>query len=418
MTTTNKIPAELDARLVAIIQAGRVKVPPYPAIAMRLGLLLKRPDYEMGELAALITSDQALSAAVLRAANSARNRGNTPIHSLTDAVSRIGSNELVRLAFAIGLGKEASKDGVLLDLRRTVWRQSVWSAFLCRELARRWSLEPDAAFLCGLLHDFGRVVALSCLEEILISSGAEIKLSPARCCQVVEAYHVEIGMVMAEKWALPAMVADVIRDHHYVPAAPSRDYVDLVRASDQVVALMESSLVVEREDLTGITSLDPAGRDYVADLLPALPGLVEGLDPQAGTAMPRVSQYMRIELDNSERPGADDVIHHTDLEASCRVFGDEVRCNVIGLSPRRLQLLSTRAYAPQTVVQLTLDGEDGPFRMWCTLTSMRSQMRRYGERFVLELKPFALTATAKLGWAQLLAAKASGPPPAVAPATR
>jgi putative nucleotidyltransferase with HDIG domain len=410
----SKIPVELDERLVQIVQSGNVKVPPYPAIAMRLGLLLKRPDYSVSELSALVASDQAMSAAVLRNANSARMRIGT-LHSLADALQRIGSNELVRLAFAIGLGKEASRDGVLLDLRRTVWRQSVWSAFLCRELAGRWRLDPEPAFLCGLLHDFGRVVALSCVEEILVSSSSPIKLSPQRVCQVVEAYHVEIGMVMAEKWSLPVEVADVIRDHHHVPATPGRDHVDLVRATDQVVTLMETSLVVERSDLESIASLSADERDYIADLLPALPGLVEGLDPQAGAALPRISQYMRIQVDATDAAAAEDLIHHADLDATCRVFGDDNRCDVIGIGPRRLQLLSTRAYAPQTVLQVTLDGDGGPFRMWCTLSSIRQQMRRHGQRYVLEVKPFALTATAKLGWAQLLAS--STPPPGAPPAS-
>lgn len=400
----NQIPQELDERLVAIIRSDRVKVPPYPAIAMRMTMLLKRPDYSMAELAALVTSDQALSAAVLRAANSARMRTGSAVTSLSEAVSRVGSNELIRLAFAIGLGKEASKDGVLLDLRRMVWRQAVWSAFMCRELARRWKLDPDAAFLCGLLHDFGRVIALACVEEILVSSGTKIQLSSDRTVQVVEAYHIELGMVMAEKWSLPAMVAEVIRDHHYVTMV-KRDQVGLVRATDQIVTLMESSLVVERTDLDSIDTLTPEERDFVTDLLPALPGLVEGLDPQAGTPMPRVSQYMRIAIDNQEPAATEDVLHHADLEASCQVFGDETRCNVIGIGSRRLQVLSPRAYAPQTVIQIALDGDEGPFRMWCTLSSIRPQMRRHGERFVLELKPFALTAVAKLGWAQLLATR-------------
>ncbi len=226
------------------------------------------------------------------------------------------------------------------------------------------------------MHDFGRVVALSCLEEILVSASSTIRLSPQRVCQVVEAYHVEIGMVMAEKWSLPPVVADVIRDHHYMPGSSSRDYVDLVRATDLIVALMETSLLVEREDLDSIASLSPEERDYVADLLPALPGLVEGLDPQAGAALPRISQYMRIQVDATDPTSVEDLIHHADLDATCRVFGDDNRCNVIGIGPRRLQLLSTRAYAPQTVVQLTLAGDDGPFRMWCTLSSIRQQMRR------------------------------------------
>ncbi len=172
---------------------------------------------------------------------------------------------------------------------------------------------------------------------------------------------------------------------------------------------MESSLIVERQDLDAVGSLTPAEREYIADLLPALPGLVEGLDPQAGTPVPRLSQYLRLEQDVAEPTTGEDAVHLADFEASCSVFGEDTRCNVIGIGPRRLQLLTSRPYAPQTVMQLTLDGDDGPFRMWCTLDAIRAQTRRHGRRYILDLKPFALTATAKLGWAQLLATKLDSP---------
>lgn len=403
------IPQQLDERLVSLIRSDKVRIPPYPAIAMRLSQLLKRDDYSMNEVAALVTSDQSLSAAILRAASSARLGGGAAIHSLPEALRRIGSNELVRLAFTVGLGKEASGDGVLLDLRRMVWRQSVWSAFLCRELAARWSLDPDAAFLCGLLHDFGRVIAVACVEQILVQSGAKVRLSSERCAQVVEAYHVELGMVMAEKWKLPPLVADVIRDHHVRRPGGARDQTGLVCATDIIVSLLESCLVVDLADLDAVPTLTAAEKAFIADLLPALPGLVEGLDPQAGTPLPRVSQYLRSAMDAPEMP-TDDVVHQADFAATCRVFGDETACNVIGIGSRRLQVLSPKAYAPQTVLQLSLDGDDGTFRMWCTINSVRTQMRRHGERYVLELKPFALTATAKLGWAELLATRLHAAP--------
>src|SRR5689334_15913589 len=94
---------ELDAAIIELVSRGAVKVPPYPAVAMRVEEMVRREDYGLGELTRLVASDQALAADALRCANSAfYSRGGT-VTSLNAAITRIGAKEVVRLALASGL---------------------------------------------------------------------------------------------------------------------------------------------------------------------------------------------------------------------------------------------------------------------------------------------------------------------------
>src|SRR6266540_1684124 len=95
---------DLDAAIVDLVSRGAVKIPPYPAVAMKVEQLVRRQDFGLGELTKLVASDQALAADALRLANSAFYSRGTPITSLNAAIGRIGAKEVSRLALASGLG--------------------------------------------------------------------------------------------------------------------------------------------------------------------------------------------------------------------------------------------------------------------------------------------------------------------------
>src|ERR1700761_5624005 len=85
------VPDELEKALLAMMDAGAVKIPPYPAVALKLNQVLARPDFGLSDIIAVLSADQSLVASVLRAANSAYfNRGE--VTSLQQAVLRVGAD--------------------------------------------------------------------------------------------------------------------------------------------------------------------------------------------------------------------------------------------------------------------------------------------------------------------------------------
>src|SRR3990172_13119549 len=123
---------DLEATIVDLVARGEVKVPPYPAVAIRIGELVRREDYGIGEPPRLVASDQALAADALRAANSAFYSRGSPVTSINSAISRVGGKEVARLAVASGLGGQVRKNGPLLPLKRRVWLEAIAAAALAQ----------------------------------------------------------------------------------------------------------------------------------------------------------------------------------------------------------------------------------------------------------------------------------------------
>ena len=127
---------DLDGAIVDLVSRKAVKVPPYPAVAMKVEALVRRDDYGLDDLAKLVASDQALAADALRCANSAFYSRATPVTSINQAISRLGAREVVGLAVASALGAHARKPGPLAALKRRVWLEALASAALSQELAK------------------------------------------------------------------------------------------------------------------------------------------------------------------------------------------------------------------------------------------------------------------------------------------
>jgi putative nucleotidyltransferase with HDIG domain len=273
-------PFDLDAAIVDLVSRGAVKVPPYPAVAFKIEKLIRGGDYGLDELAKLVSSDQVLSADVLRVSNSAMYARGAPVNSVKAAVGRIGAKDVARLALAFGLGATATAGGLLAPLRRKVWMDSLASAALCQALARGRGLAPDEAFSAGLLHDFGKVVALACIEELLHRRSDVAPRSEAEWTTIVDRYHVELGVVMAARWDLPPVMADVISLHHAdaTTAAADRKLVDLVVAIDEVILMLGDRTHLSPEDLGAAAFLQGREGEVVSQALTALPSFVASFE--------------------------------------------------------------------------------------------------------------------------------------------
>ncbi|HVO17934.1 MAG TPA: HDOD domain-containing protein [Anaeromyxobacter sp.] len=247
--------ALLDQTIAELLARDAIDFPPYPAIALRIGALVRAGDYGLDELARLVTSDQSLATDVLRVANSAGYSHGIPTASVAQAVARVGAEELARVALASALGATALARGPLANLRRLAWRDALSSALLCRELARTRGLPGDDAFTCGLLHDFGRVIAIGAIERIAAGQRLARPMSAEFWNRVVDRHHVALGVTLAARWELPHLVIDAVALHHEETdqGAESPAILDVIRTVDPLVGLLR-----DRSHLQA--SLDAVGK--------------------------------------------------------------------------------------------------------------------------------------------------------------
>ncbi len=111
-----------------------------------------------GDLAVIIKSDPAVSAEILKAANSVHfSRGGARISSIKDSIVRLGFMESRKLALSLSVFKLKQHSNFTTGFNHIeFWFHSLAVAIIAERLARNSQLvNPEEAFIGGLLHDIG-----------------------------------------------------------------------------------------------------------------------------------------------------------------------------------------------------------------------------------------------------------------------
>jgi HD-like signal output (HDOD) protein len=227
ITPSRNAPDDLDpadaihALLESSLDGGELKVPLLPEVAVRVVRSGPKDSGSARELAQIINSDPALAMYVMRIAASAANRPATPILTLSHAVAWLGFDEVANIAFTLALqGKMLDVKGQQQKARR-LWRHALASALWSRQLADMLDQEAGLCYLCGLLHDIGKVVALGAVHDM--AQRTDTILSGRDYDRLIEIFRRPIGQRVVTEWNLPAPVRAVTsRWDEYAEAGASR----------------------------------------------------------------------------------------------------------------------------------------------------------------------------------------------------
>ena len=189
------------------LAGDELTVPMLPEVAVRVVRAGPKESTNAHQLADIINADPVLTMYVLRVAASAAKRPKSPIVSLQHAVAWLGFDEVANIAFTLAL------QGKMLDVKgqqhkaRRLWRHSLASALWSRQLAHMLGEETGMCYLCGLLHNIGKVVTLGAVHDLAQSAGKN--LAGEDYDRLVETFHRHIGARVITAWALPAPVLTV-----------------------------------------------------------------------------------------------------------------------------------------------------------------------------------------------------------------
>lgn len=234
---------DLDRALLELLQGNAVKLPPYPATALKLSRVLRDPAHHRRQVVALVEADAPFTAAILKVANSAMWAGYGEVTTIPAAINRLGDAELGRLALTSGVAGALKGAGPLGPIGRQVWHDSVSSAVCAALMAPVLGLDRDELFVAGLLHDIGRMVAVHAIEDLLRQRPMEPARPAAEWARLVERYHVELGVLLARSWQLPELMIDCISQHHLVsPGGRFARQVRAVAAVDQLVDVLNGGV--------------------------------------------------------------------------------------------------------------------------------------------------------------------------------
>ena len=191
-----------------------------PVVAQRLMAMVRDERTTIDSIANLLGTDQALAAAVLRYANSARAMPNRRIGSLREAVVRIGQASLGDVLVRACAGPLLDRGLPPYALpRRVAWRHAATASVASASLAKLLRASGgEGAGVAGLLHDVGKMVLTSVVPE---AAAEAVSIARSRHLPVWQAevlvlgfHHGEVGGALLRSWGLPESVVDAVAFHH------------------------------------------------------------------------------------------------------------------------------------------------------------------------------------------------------------
>ena len=206
------------------------RLPPMPALALRILRLTADSEATARQLAELIEFDPSLTAQIMRYARSALFHYPGQINSVQEAVTRVlGFDRVAHIALGIASVKafDVPRKGALgMD---NFWRHSLYCAFLCQNIAESCRADKGLAYLCGLLHNFGLLLVghllpaefreLSSLHEAnpqaSMRSLEQQVFGPGNGDEILTVGHGTIGGVLHKLWELPDPVVKAAGMHQY-----------------------------------------------------------------------------------------------------------------------------------------------------------------------------------------------------------
>ncbi|AEE17904.1 HDOD domain-containing protein [Treponema brennaborense] len=207
--------SSLSAEIANQIQT----IPKFPENITTINRLLNDPDSKLSDIVMHISNDVSLTTDLLRMVNSAAFGLNEPCTNVAAAVKLIGLRGIKNLMYSIGTLQNLDPAG---SDRKELWDHSARTAFYAYNLSRNFCrAEPNlisVSYVCGLLHDIGKIV-FDCAHPDLISKLQTLcteKNIPQRVLEKIIAgvNHAEIGALVTRKWNFPEIITDVIKYHH------------------------------------------------------------------------------------------------------------------------------------------------------------------------------------------------------------
>jgi len=384
----------LEVAIQELVEKGTLRVPPYPAVAVRVQEALGRSDTGLGEIAQLVGADAALAAAILRCANSALYRRGPPLTDLLQAITRVGAAEVMRLLVASGLSAGAQAAGPLVSVRRSIWIEGLASAVVCQELARLRGLRTEEAFTVGLLHDFGKIVAIATMEAILDEEKIGESFSQSAWVELVDRLHVPVGQAMAARWGLPPLVTEVIGAHHGGGVA-CRDQrqLEVVRLSDAMVNMLLMRPRVEGSDLAAVQGIAPQEREPLAKVIEQVPDFVASFETPASAAFVPHQRVTQPETTFPFPPGCRDV----KLGVSISVARRPRLYSGVSIGPDGLVVQGEEPLPVNRLLEAKLYAEE-PFTVWVRTRLCKPVSGGYRA----EISPFALSGALRALWETLV----------------
>ncbi|MCK5272015.1 MAG: HDOD domain-containing protein [Sedimentisphaerales bacterium] len=223
MSTQQQTKYSQSKKIELIIQQLS-SLPTLPAVAARLLQITVRSDTQANEVVSLIESDPSLASRIITLATRANMGISRSTASLSKAVVLLGFDAVRNAVLSIKVFEALQRPGDSDDNeefdRVGFWKHSLAVACASRMLVSHIDsgIDPEEAFVCGLLHDIGKLALDSCLPKsyarvVQITESSMDNISDVER-KILGLDHTVAGRRLALRWNLPEAITESIWLHH------------------------------------------------------------------------------------------------------------------------------------------------------------------------------------------------------------
>ncbi len=189
------------------------KLPTIPKVGQQLIASFSSEDTSVSEIASQLAADPALSAKLLRLANSAYFHVSRTIGTVDAALQMLGFVMVRNLVLGSSVAG-AFKNVKGIDLKQ-FWRYNLYTACAARWLAHRADFNTDMVFTLGLMHGIGQlqmhVVMPEAVAPLDQQTGVLEAGRPLLEKQTFGFHYGDVSAELARVWNFPQPLIDAMR---------------------------------------------------------------------------------------------------------------------------------------------------------------------------------------------------------------
>ena len=186
-------------------------------VAIEVNKLTSEPSTSVYQIEHIIKNDLALTAKVLKLANSTVYGGTVRIISLNQAIARLGFKEINKMALAVSILNNFKPIYISYE---KFWMHSIVTAYTAVKLNEYSEThEPSERLFTGaLMHDIGILLfelhfptLYKKVLDIVKSKNYELRYIER---EILGITHSEIGSLLLKRWRIPEEITSMIQFHH------------------------------------------------------------------------------------------------------------------------------------------------------------------------------------------------------------
>ena len=193
------------------------ELPSLPEILLEIQKLMSSNDFTANKIANLINNDTAMTAQVLKVANSAYYSFPKEIKDVKFAVAYMGINDIYRIVLSLSVVNTLSAGDK--ESFNKIWLHSVYTTLCARYLSRKYEplIAAGEIWAAAILHDIGKLVYLKFYPEhfkALLNHSEEngILFSESeKNMKLPKSSY--LGVLLSDRWRLPIRVKEACAFH-------------------------------------------------------------------------------------------------------------------------------------------------------------------------------------------------------------